>query len=72
LRERPRKVGGRCCACVHRDICNGNTRVRVFQLTGDPWGEDPGCYLSDAEIGCAALGERLAVTPYVKPRRTAA
>ncbi|MCC6466799.1 MAG: heme d1 biosynthesis radical SAM protein NirJ [Alphaproteobacteria bacterium] len=72
LRERPRKVGGRCGVCAHRDICNGNTRVRVFQLTGDPWGEDPGCYLTDEEIGATAPGERLAVTPYAKPRRTAA
>jgi hypothetical protein len=25
--------------------------VRAFQLSGDPWSEDPGCYLSAAEIG---------------------
>jgi hypothetical protein len=24
--------------------------VRAFQLTGDPWWEDPACYLSDAEL----------------------
>lgn len=67
LRQRPRAVGGRCGECAHFDICNGNTRVRVFQLTGDPWGEDPGCYLSDAEIGRTTAGPRLAVTPYAKP-----
>ncbi len=72
LRERPRKVGGRCGACVHRDICNGNTRVRVFQLTGDPWGEDPGCYLDDDEIGISGARSRVTVTPFVKPRRPAA
>ena len=33
------------------DICGGNTRVRAQQVTGDPWAEDPGCYLDDAEIG---------------------
>ena len=30
---------------------SGNTRVRAQQLTGNPWSEDPGCYLSDEEIG---------------------
>mgnify|MGYP000964087456 CR=1 FL=1 len=40
-----------CCgSCAYREICNGNTRVRAQQLTGDPWAEDPGCYLSDEEI----------------------
>jgi hypothetical protein len=34
-------------------ICGGNTRVRAQQVTGDPWAEDPGCYLDDAEIGLA-------------------
>ena len=72
LRERPRKVGGRCGVCMHRDICNGNTRVRVFQLTGDPWGEDPGCYLDDDEIGISGARPRVTVTPFVKSRRPAA
>ncbi len=53
LKARPRKVGGRCGACAHFDICGGNTRVRAQQLTGDAWAEDPGCYLSDEEIGLA-------------------
>jgi Fe-coproporphyrin III synthase len=51
LKQRPRPVKGRCAACAHLDICNGNTRTRAFRLTGDPWAEDPGCYLTDAEIG---------------------
>jgi heme d1 biosynthesis radical SAM protein NirJ len=51
LKAKPRKVGGRCGACAHFDICGGNTRVRAQQLTGDPWAEDPGCYLTDEEIG---------------------
>jgi Fe-coproporphyrin III synthase len=51
LKAKPRKVGGRCGACAHFDICDGNTRVRAQQLTGDPWAEDPGCYLNDEEIG---------------------
>jgi hypothetical protein len=50
-------------------MCGGNTRVRAQQLTGDPWAEDPGCYLDDEEIGIAPGRERLAVTPYVPIRR---
>ena len=53
LKAQPRQVGGRCGACVHFDICGGNTRVRAQQTSGDPWAEDPGCYLSDEEIGIA-------------------
>jgi len=51
LKARPRRIGGRCGACAYFAICNGNTRVRARSLTGDPWAEDPGCYLDDAEIG---------------------
>ncbi len=51
LKAHPRPVKGRCAACRHLDICGGNTRVRAFQLTGDPWAADPACYLSDREIG---------------------
>lgn len=54
LKSRPRKVGGRCAACDYFDVCGGNTRVRAQQMCGDPWAEDPGCYLSDAEIGLDA------------------
>ncbi len=63
LKARPRKIKGRCGACRFFDICGGNTRVRALQLSGDPWAEDPACYLSDAEIGVAP-GPRLAMTPY--------
>ena len=51
LKRRPREIKGRCGACTYFDICGGNTRVRAMQLTGDPWEEDPACYLSDREIG---------------------
>jgi heme d1 biosynthesis radical SAM protein NirJ len=51
LKQRPRPVKGRCAACAHLAICNGNTRVRAQQTTGDAWAEDPGCYLTDEEIG---------------------
>ncbi len=56
---------GRCADCRFLAMCNGNTRVRAQQLTGDPWQEDPGCYLDNAEIG-VARGERLEVKPWVR------
>jgi len=51
LKQTIRPVEGRCAICEHRAICNGNTRVRAWQTTHNFWAEDPGCYLSDAEIG---------------------
>jgi heme d1 biosynthesis radical SAM protein NirJ len=51
LKQSPRPVKGRCSACAFRAICGGNTRTRAWQLTSDFWAEDPGCYLSDEEIG---------------------
>lgn len=71
LKARPRKLKGRCGACRYIDICGGNTRVRAHQLTGDPWAEDPACYLSDEEIGVRGLGKRLKLTPYSLRGRTA-
>ena len=54
LKASPRSIKGRCGECDYFNICGGNTRVRAFQLTDDPWAEDPGCYLSDAEIKTGA------------------
>ncbi len=51
LKATPRVISGRCAQCGYFGICGGNTRVRAMQLTGDPWSEDPACYLTDAEIG---------------------
>ena len=50
LKQRPRPLKGRCSQCCYQAICGGNTRTRAYQLTGDPWAEDPACYLTDAEI----------------------
>ena len=72
LKSQPRSVKGRCGQCQYFDICGGNTRVRAQQLTGDPWAEDPACYLDDREIGVAAGGERLTITPYRSARRRVA
>jgi len=72
LKQRPRKVGGRCGECAYFDVCGGNTRVRAFQLTGDPWAEDPACYLTDQQIGVSGLTERLEVTPFRGVKHAAA
>lgn len=62
MSQRPLK--GRCAECQYLSICGGNTRVRSFQLTGDPWNEDPACYLYDDEIGVESKHERLTNRPY--------
>ena len=54
LKTRPRPVEGRCADCRYLALCGGNTRVRAQQLTGNAWAEDPGCYLTDAEVGAAS------------------
>jgi heme d1 biosynthesis protein len=69
LKRRPRAVKGRCAECRYFDICGGNTRVRAWQLTGDPWAEDPGCYLDDDELGIGPGRERVKMKPYVRIRR---
>lgn len=68
LKAKPRRVKGRCGECSYFDICGGNTRVRAYQLSGDPWAEDPACYLSDDEIGVRRSRPRLSVTPYTRQR----
>jgi len=63
LKARPRPVKGRCGVCRYLDVCGGNTRVRAQQLSGDPWAEDPACYLSDEEIGVTAFNGRPKLIP---------
>jgi heme d1 biosynthesis radical SAM protein NirJ len=69
FKQQPRPVKGRCGECSYLDICGGNTRVRAWSLTGDPWAEDPACYLDDEEIGASGDHERLQVTPYKRTIR---
>lgn len=63
LRTRPRPLKGRCGDCSFKAVCGGNTRIRALQVTGDPWAEDPACYMTNAEIGVDEA-ERLTVTPF--------
>jgi heme d1 biosynthesis radical SAM protein NirJ len=64
LKCKPRVIGGRCASCHYFDVCGGNTRVRAMRMSGDPWAEDPGCYLTDMEIGLATPSARLMTRPY--------
>ncbi|MGV6853431.1 MAG: heme d1 biosynthesis radical SAM protein NirJ [bacterium] len=54
LKQDNRQLGGRCGVCKEKAICGGNTRIRAFQTTGDPWWEDPACYMYDDELGIQA------------------
>lgn len=47
----PGRLHGRCASCRFLALCGGNFRARAFNLTGDLWASDPGCYLEDGEIG---------------------
>lgn len=71
LKASPRRLKGRCGSCAYLDVCGGNTRVRARSLTGDPWQEDPACYLDDEEIGVEPGGMRLVTTPYSRWRISA-
>lgn len=51
LKDRKPLLKGRCGSCRFLDLCNGNFRARALFATGDFWGEDPACYLTDEEIG---------------------
>ncbi|NTU89499.1 MAG: 12,18-didecarboxysiroheme deacetylase [Actinobacteria bacterium] len=50
LKDKRPFVTGRCKECRWLDICGGNFRVRSEAATGDLWGPDPACYLTDEEI----------------------
>ena len=51
LKNRKGLLKGRCAGCQYLDLCNGNLRIRAEAVSGDIWGEDPACYLTDEEIG---------------------
>lgn len=51
LRDKKSHVPPRCAACRFLDVCGGNFRARGEAATGDLWGFDPACYLTDEEIG---------------------
>lgn len=72
LKNKLRPVEGRCADCNYRQICSGNTRTRAWQLTGNFWAEDPGCYLTNHEIGVADEQQRLQLKPWSRPLKVQA
>ena len=64
LKRRDRPLQGRCAGCRYLPVCGGNSRTRAWQLTGNPWAEDPGCYLTDEEIDVSGAGDRVVLRPY--------
>ncbi|MFB6079517.1 MAG: TIGR04347 family pseudo-SAM/SPASM protein [Haloferacaceae archaeon] len=51
LREREAHLTGRCAGCRHREVCRGASRLRALGVHDHPFGPDPQCYLTDAEVG---------------------
>ncbi|MBL7004709.1 MAG: heme d1 biosynthesis radical SAM protein NirJ [Gammaproteobacteria bacterium] len=68
LKQQKRPLEGRCSKCQYLDICGGNSRTRAWQLTGNPWAEDPGCYLSDVEIGVSDMPQRIQVSAFKRDK----
>lgn len=66
LKDRHRALKGRCAQCPYLELCGGNSRVRAEATTGDLWASDPGCYLSDEELGISSDGKEdsRASTPF--------
>ena len=54
LKDRLPLLTGRCAGCRFKEVCGGSLRARAEVATGDPWASDPGCYLTDEEIGVAS------------------
>ncbi len=50
LKNKKLHIKGKCQRCKWLDVCAGNFRARAEAATGDPWGEDPACYLTEEEI----------------------
>jgi radical SAM protein with 4Fe4S-binding SPASM domain len=46
LRDKASYITGRCGQCRYKDFCGG-CRIRAEAVSGDMWGEDPACYLTD-------------------------
>lgn len=57
LKDRKDLLDPTCQACSWLSICNGNFRARGEAVTGNFWGFDPACFLTDAERALPAPGE---------------
>lgn len=46
LRSKSAQLDGRCGECRYSELCSG-CRIRAEVTSGNLWGEDPACYLTD-------------------------
>lgn len=49
LKDRKELLSEKCQACTWLSLCNGNFRARGEAVSGDFWGFDPACYLTEEE-----------------------
>lgn len=49
MRDKTRYLKGKCGRCRLNHLCRG-CRVRAEVVHGDPFGEDPACYLTEEEV----------------------
>lgn len=49
LKDRQALLPQKCQQCSWLSLCNGNFRARAEAVTGDIWGFDPACYLTEEE-----------------------
>lgn len=56
LKDKRPHLHCRCNRCRYLNICGGNFRARAEAVTGDIWGDDPACYLTDEEITGPMVG----------------
>ncbi len=49
LKDRLALLKGKCASCRFKAMCGGSLRVRAQRVFGDPWMEDPACYLTAEE-----------------------
>lgn len=49
MRDKTSHLKGKCGGCGYKSFCGG-CRVRAEMIYGDPFAEDPACYLSEEEI----------------------
>ena len=66
LKNRLPLLQGRCGQCQFKEICGGSLRARAEITTGNPWASDPGCYLTDEEIGLSPSASPQAEEPSEK------
>jgi radical SAM protein with 4Fe4S-binding SPASM domain len=49
LKDRLSRLKGKCRTCRFQRACGGSLRVRAHKIFGDPWAEDPACYISEQD-----------------------